>query len=64
MTTTPAATPADRVVGTILQLQSQRLTTIDQRTKATAAALEELAEQIRQLGKAQALTLAELRKEP
>lgn len=62
--TSPIQNSGDRIVGSILQLQAQRLTTIDQRTKATAAALEELAEQIRQLGKAQALTLAELRKEP
>ncbi|MFT9771815.1 hypothetical protein ACMZ29_04120 [Brevibacterium casei] len=51
------------IVGSILQLQAQRLTTIDQRTKATSASIDELAEQIRQLAKAQALTLAQLRKE-
>lgn len=51
------------IVGSILQLQAQRLTTIDQRTKATSASIDELTEQIRQLAKAQALTLAQLRKE-
>ncbi|MBE8146656.1 hypothetical protein IOD13_11545 [Brevibacterium casei] len=51
------------IVGSILRLQAQRLTTIDQRTKATSASIDELAEQIRQLAKAQALTLAQLRKE-
>ncbi|WP_162909120.1 MULTISPECIES: hypothetical protein [Brevibacterium] len=51
------------IVGSILQLQAQRLTTIDQRTKATSASIDELTEQIRQLAKAQALIIAQLRKE-
>ena len=55
--------PTGNIVGSILQLQAQRLTKVDQRTQSMSAAIDDLAEQIKQLGKAQAITLAELKKD-
>lgn len=55
--------PAENIVGQILQLQAQRLTAIDGRTKAMSETIDDLAEHVRQLSTAQAITFAELRKE-
>lgn len=44
----------ERLVGAVLQLQAQRLSTIDERTRKALAAIEELTEHLRQLSRAQA----------
>lgn len=41
----------DRLIGSLLQLQSQRLTAINERTKSTADEVGEIREQIRHLSK-------------
>lgn len=48
--------PTGNIVGSILQLQAQRLTTIDQRTQAMSEQIDKLEEHMRQLSKLQIQT--------